>query len=87
MGRMTYCLPRNVFDSCVKSQQYFHIVSISLETSVHWLSEEVVRFEIEDGVYEKFAKLVSHFTQNSRQAHMPSSNLLGEANVARMSAV
>jgi len=31
--------------------------NISLETSVHWLSEDVVSFETEVGVYEKFAKM------------------------------
>jgi len=30
----------NVFDSCVKSCQHFRTVSISLETTVHWLSEK-----------------------------------------------
>jgi len=30
--------------------------NISLETSVHWHPEEVARFEIEIGVYDKFAK-------------------------------
>ena len=31
----------------------------SLETSIHWPSEEIFRFEIEVGVYEKFAKNVT----------------------------
>ena len=48
---------RNVFDSCVKSSQYFHTDNISLETSVHWPSEGIARFEIDVGVYEKFANM------------------------------
>jgi len=47
----------SVFDSCVKNCQYFRTDNISLETSVHWLSGDVVSFEIEVGVHEKFAKM------------------------------
>jgi len=39
--------------------------NISLETSVHWLSEDRVNFVIEVGVYEKFG---SDFTKKSRLA-------------------
>jgi len=48
---------RNVFDSCMKSFQYFRMDNMSLEMSVHWLYEYVVSFKIEVGVYEKFAKM------------------------------
>jgi len=47
---MTYCLLRNVFDSCVKSWEYFHMDNMLLETSFHWLSDQsddTVRFKIE----------------------------------------
>jgi len=30
---------------------------IVLETSFHWLSDDIVRFKIEVGVYEKYAKM------------------------------
>jgi len=39
---MTYCSPRNVFDSCVKSWQYFRTDKILLETSFYWLSDDVL---------------------------------------------
>jgi len=31
--------------------------NISLETSLRWLSEDVDSFQIEVGIYEKFAKM------------------------------
>jgi len=34
-------LNRNVFDSCVKSSQYFRMDNTLLETSVHWPSDEI----------------------------------------------
>ena len=37
------------------------MANISLEMSVRWLSEDVVCFEIEVGVYEKFAKYNNDF--------------------------
>jgi len=57
MGRMTYSSPRNVFDCCVKSLQYFCADKILLETSFYWLSDDVVRLQIYVGFYEKFAKM------------------------------
>jgi len=48
---------RSRFDSCVESSQYFRTDNISLETSVRWLSKDVVSFKIEVWVYEKFAKM------------------------------
>ena len=36
---------------------YRQCIGLSLERSVHWLSEEIVTFEIEVEVYEKFAKM------------------------------
>jgi len=49
MGGMTYCSPRNVFDSCVKSWQYFRTDKILLETSLYWRFDDIVRFKIEMG--------------------------------------
>jgi len=40
-----------------KSLHYFHMDNISLKITVHWLFEDKVSFEIEVGVYEKFAKM------------------------------
>jgi len=56
----------NVSNSCVKSWLYFRTDNISSETFVHWLSEETVRFDIEVGVYDKFAKML---TVISRRNH------------------
>jgi len=48
-----------------------------------WPSKEIVRFENEVGVYEKFLQNCnSHFMQKSCQAATPSSNLLCDVNVA-----
>jgi len=38
---------RNVFDSCVKSWQYFRMHGISLNSVSNWLSYDIVRFKIE----------------------------------------
>jgi len=57
MGGMTYCTPRNVCDSCAKSWLYFRTDKILLETSFYWLSDDVVRFKIEVGVYKKCTKM------------------------------
>jgi len=46
MGGMTYCSPRNVFDSCVKSWHYFRTDKILLETSFYWLSDDIVRSSV-----------------------------------------
>ena len=43
-----------VFDSCVKSWEYFYTNNISLETLLHWLSEDIVRFKIEWGWGEMY---------------------------------
>jgi len=48
---------RNVFDSCVKSWEYFRMDNISLESLSHWLSDD--RFKIEVGVLEKCTKNVT----------------------------
>jgi len=50
-------LSRNVLDSCMKSGQYFCMDKISLEMSFHWLSEDIVKFKIKVGVYEKYTKM------------------------------
>ena len=55
--RIGYCLPRNVFDSCVKSGHYFCTDKILLETSFYCLSVDIVRFKIKVGVYEKCTKM------------------------------
>jgi len=39
--------------------------NIPSEMPIHWLSEEIVRFEIEDGVYEKFAKMLPVISQRN----------------------
>ena len=44
---------RNVFDSCVKSWQYFCTHGISLNSVSNWLSCDVVRFKVEVGVDAK----------------------------------
>jgi len=54
---MAYFENRNVFDSCVESSQYLCMDNIPLETSVRCLSENLVGFKIEVGVYEKFGKM------------------------------
>ena len=41
----------------VEWPRFFRPPCILLQTSVYWPSEEIVRFEIEIGVYEKFAKI------------------------------
>ena len=41
-------LNRNVFDLCVKSREYFHT-----ESTVHWLSEDIVKFEVDGGFIRK----------------------------------
>jgi len=48
---------RNVFDSCVKSWQYFRMHSISLNSVSKWLSYDIVRFKIEVGVDAKCTQL------------------------------
>ena len=50
-------LNKIVFDSCVKSLEYFHMDNISLESTVHWLYECIVTFKVDRGVYEKCAKM------------------------------
>jgi len=47
IGRKSYFLHRNVFDSYVKSWQYFRTDKISLESMFYWLCEDIVRFKIE----------------------------------------
>jgi len=49
-------LSRNVLDSCVKSLQYFHTDNVSLKTSLHWLSGDLVRFKIEVGFARNLQK-------------------------------
>ena len=48
---------RNVFDSCMKSWEYFRTDGISLESMFHWLFDDLVRFKIEVGVEEKCTKM------------------------------
>jgi len=42
---------RNVFDFCVKSWEYFHTHSISLESTFRWLSKNILKFEVSVGFY------------------------------------
>ena len=46
-----------VFNSSEKIWQYFCTDNASLEMPVHLLSEDIVSFENEVGVYEKFAEM------------------------------
>jgi len=49
---------KNVFDSCVKSLQYFRTDNISTESLVNALVNlPVLCYDIEVGNYEKFAKI------------------------------
>ena len=59
-----YCFNRNIFDSCVKSWEYFCSDNISLETSFSWLSDDVFRFKIEMGVVKKCTKMSTPFQMN-----------------------
>jgi len=77
---------RNVFDSCVESWQYFCTVSMSLETSVHWLSGQISsRSRL--GFMRNLQKCNSHFTQQSSQAATPSTNLIRKVNVLAVTLV
>jgi len=58
-------LKRNVFDLCVKSLKYMRTDNMSLESTVHWLSEDIGKFEVSDGVYEKIEKFVKNITMVS----------------------
>ena len=40
-----------------KNRNVFNSDNTSLEMSIHWPSKEIVRFEIEVGVCEKYAKM------------------------------
>jgi len=42
----TFFMDLGVFDSCMENWYYFRTDSISLEMSVHWLSEDIVSFKI-----------------------------------------
>jgi len=64
---MRYCSPRNAFDSCVKSWQYFCMDKILLETLFYWLSD-VVRFEIDVAFTRNLQKCNSKQTQNGHSA-------------------
>jgi len=50
------CSNRNIFDSCVKSWEYFRTDNILLETSLSWLSDDIVRFKIEMGLRRNVQK-------------------------------
>jgi len=43
---------RIVFDLCVNSSEYFRMHNISLESMFHWLSKNVLKFEVNVGVYK-----------------------------------
>jgi len=60
-----------VFDSYVRNRQYFRTDNISLEASIHWLSENVVNFEIELGLQE-ICKNVNSDLQRNRTLLQPS---------------
>jgi len=50
---------RNIFDSCTKSWQYFRRDKISLESTFHWLYENIVKFKADAGVCGQFEKNVT----------------------------
>jgi len=52
LGRRGIFFNRNVFDWCVKSTD-----NTSLELVVRWLSDYIVKFKVDIGVYEKYAKM------------------------------
>jgi len=56
---MTYCSPRIVFDSCVKTEKLtvFPYGQDILGNVVFWLSDDIVRFKVEVGVKEKCTKM------------------------------
>jgi len=56
--------------------------NISLETSVHWPSEEMVGSRSKLGLHEICKKCINNFTQKSCQAATTSSNLLRDVNIA-----
>jgi len=45
-----------VFDSCVKSWEYFRADNMSLKTTFYWLSDDLVRFRIEVGLRRNVQK-------------------------------
>jgi len=47
----------NVFNLCVKISQYFRTDNISLESTIRWLSDDAVNFEVDITVREKYAKM------------------------------
>ena len=47
----------NVFNSCVKSWEYFCMDITLLESTFHWLSEATVKFEVDVRFYEKVTKM------------------------------
>jgi len=55
--RMGLFSHRNIFDSYVKSWEYFGTDNITLESAFRWLSEDVLKFEVYVGVHEKYAKM------------------------------
>jgi len=52
--RFIHLFNRNVLHSHMKSLQHFCMHNIS---AVHWLSKDTVKFTINGGVCEKFAKM------------------------------
>ena len=58
------CFNRNIFDSCVKSWEFFRSDNISLETSFSWLFDDIVRFKIDMGVVKKCTKMSTPFSMD-----------------------
>jgi len=65
MSRMTYCSPINVFDSCVKSWQYFHTDKIFLDSLFYWPYSQV---QDRSGGWGEMYKNV---TLNTRKMDLP----------------
>jgi len=56
---------RNVFDSCMKTLQYFRMNNISLESTFHWLSKDTVKFKVDVEFARNMQKCNSQHMQNS----------------------
>jgi len=56
-------LSRNVLDLCEKLTVFFRMDKILLETSFHWLSDDIVRFKIKMGFMRNVQKCNIRYTQ------------------------
>jgi len=68
---------RNVFDSCVKSWQYFHTDIIPLNSVNDWLSDDIVRFKIEVEIDQKCTKTLTLNTRKMAIVAIAAASLCG----------